>query len=597
MVILSCGAIGKMAPALLPCSRAWTRALTGAKKGSGLSMLRNLPIAVKFLLSLGLLASIALGIVTRAHLALSAGETRIAQLDQAMDRSTGASRAATSALGLARAIEAMAIDMPAERRRGFEAAAAGELARLKSHLLELDKITGAPPEREALRRAQAALAAYEPIYLNAVELGRKGNTDAGARPVFDAAIHITAIGDAMRIVEDGSRRISATALKETRETTSVTNLWLWIASLIGITLTSALALYVSIGLVGRPLARMTDAMNAIVAGDLQAAIPAIERGDEIGMLAKGLVHFKAAAERKLALEAEQLRLKAEAEAKRKAAMTELADSFEVSVKGIVDGVASSAEQLQTTARDMSAVAEEASERTTVVSISAQQASTSVQTVAAAAEELSASIGEITRQVAQSASTAQSAASEAQATSRDIHCLANAAQKIGDVVKLISEIAAQTNLLALNATIEAARAGESGRGFAVVASEVKSLANQTARATEEIALQVGGIQQATTGAVGAIAKIETTIREMSQIASAISTAVEQQGAATREIAASVQQAAAGTAEVSSTIGAVNATASQTGRSSANLLDAAGQLTREATRLREQVRRFLDGVRAA
>jgi len=560
-------------------------------------MLRNLPIAVKFLLSLGLLAAVALGIVTSAHLAITAGDARMTRLDQAMDRVSEVGRARAGPLAFARAVEFLPIEMAAPQRQAFEAAAIDELAKLKTVLTALDKALSVAQERDAVRRSMVALATYEPIYKNVVDLSRKGDFDAGAKLIFDGAAHINAISAAKRLIEDANHKFAEATMKEAQNASSTTKLWLWITGLSGIVLSAALALFVSIGLVGRPLATLTAAMSELVAGKLKIAIPATERGDEIGMLAKALVHFKAAAEQKTALEAEQVQVKADAEGKRKAAMTELANGFEASVKDIVDGVAHSAEQLQTTARDMSAVADEASERTTTVSNSAEQASASVQTVAAAAEELSASIGEITHQVAQSASTAQSAASEAQTTSRDIHTLANAAQKIGDVVKLISEIAAQTNLLALNATIEAARAGESGKGFAVVASEIKSLANQTARATDEIAQQVGGIQQATTGAVAAIGKIETTIPEMSEIASAISTAVEQQGAATREIAASVQQAAAGTAEVSSTIGAVNATAAQTGRSSANLLEAAGQLTREATGLRDQVRRFLDGVRAA
>ena len=560
-------------------------------------MLRNMPIPAKFLLALGLLAAVALAITTNAHRALSAGDARMTQLDHGIERVTELGRAGAGALEFARAVESLPIAMTATRRQAFEATASDELAKLRSRLTMFDRTLTEPQERDAARRAQAALAAYEPIYRNVVEASRSGDVDTGAKLIFDAAPRIAEISEAMRVLQDGSQRSAAATMAEAHDANLATKTWLWITSLMGITLSAALCLFVSIGLVGRPLAALTTAMTALVAGRLEVTIPAIERGDEIGMLAKGLVHFKRAAEQKLALEVEQVQLKAEAEAKRKAAITELANGFEASVKSIVEGVAQSAEQLQTTARDMSVVADEASARTTLLSNSAEQASASVHTVAAAAEELSASIGEITRQVAQSASTAQSAASDAQKTSRDIHTLAVAAQKIGAVVKLISEIAAQTNLLALNATIEAARAGEAGRGFAVVASEVKSLANQTARATEEIAQQVGGIQQATSGAVTAIGKIETTIREMSEIASAISIAVEQQGAATREIAMSVQQAATGTAEVSSTIGAVNATAAQTGRSSADLLAAVGTLSHDAAGLRDQVRHFLAGVRVA
>jgi methyl-accepting chemotaxis protein len=560
-------------------------------------VLRNASVATKFLACLATLTVVALGVVAGAHLAFNAAGERLTRVDAAADQTDGAGEAMVAGLNYARAVEFLPIEMTPSARSAFESDAARELQRLRNQLARLEKGTSGAAELAPLRKAGTALAAYVPVHRQIQDLSRKGELDAAGKLAFENARLINEMRDHLDGYRQSSHKQLEGALAESVDAAATTKFRLWTASLLGIAVALGAGLYVGIAQVGRPLTRLTGSMSAIIAGDLDAEIPASDRGDEVGAIAKALAHFRGAAIEKRALEADQARHKAEAEEQRQQTMNRLAQEFESSVQGIVNGVASAAEQLQSTARDMSGTVEEAAMRTTSVANSAEQASSSVQTVAAAAEELSVSISEITRQVAQSANTAQSAASEAQATSRDIQNLAEASQKIGDGVKLISEIAAQTNLLALNATIEAARAGEAGKGFAVVASEVKSLANQTARATDEIAQQVGGIQQATNGTVAAIRKIETTIREMSQIASAISTAVEEQGAATREIASSVQQAATGTAEVSTTIGAVNEATSRTGRSASEVLGAAEGLSREARRMREQVSIFLGGVRAA
>ena len=278
-------------------------------------------------------------------------------------------------------------------------------------------------------------------------------------------------------------------------------------------------------------------------------------------------------------------------------LNELADGCEANVKSIVEQVSAAAVETQATAKAMAATAEKTQRQSTAVAAASEEASTNVQTVASAAEELSSSVAEISRQVAQSTKITGQAVEEVNRTNASVQGLAEAAQKIGDVVKLINDIAGQTNLLALNATIEAARAGEAGKGFAVVASEVKSLANQTAKATEDIANQVKSIQEATRKAVDAMKGIGSTIGQVSEIATTIASAVEEQGAATQEIARNIQQASAGTHEVSTTIADVSQSAQETGRAASTVLDKSSTIAGQSSDLRRQVDSFLGKIRAA
>ena len=275
----------------------------------------------------------------------------------------------------------------------------------------------------------------------------------------------------------------------------------------------------------------------------------------------------------------------------------LADDFEANVVSVVEAVKSSATELQSSSESMASTAEETQSQATAVASASEQATSNVQTVASAAEEMAKSIEEIGRQVEQSSNIAARAVEEANNTNTTVESLAEAAQKIGEVVELISDIASQTNLLALNATIEAARAGDAGKGFAVVASEVKSLANQTAKATEDIAAQIKGMQEATGGTVESIKGISATIGEISEIASAIASAVEEQSAATKEISRNVQEAATGTQEVTSNITSVNEAAQESGKSAAEVLSASGELAKQGEVLGEEVNKFLEAVRAA
>jgi len=279
------------------------------------------------------------------------------------------------------------------------------------------------------------------------------------------------------------------------------------------------------------------------------------------------------------------------------ALERLASSFDSTVGVIAEAVSSASTELEAAAGTLTRAAEAAQQTSTTVAAASEQASANVQSVASASEELAASVGEIARQVAESSKIANDAVKQARHTDGRINQLSQAAGRIGDVVKLITSVAEQTNLLALNATIEAARAGDAGRGFAVVAQEVKALAAQTAKATDEIGTQIAGMQGATADSVAAIKEIGSTIERIAEIASTIAAAVEEQGAATREISRNVQQAAQGTTEVASNIAKVSAGAHETGVASAQVFSSAQTLSGDGDRLKLEVEKFLETVRAA
>jgi methyl-accepting chemotaxis protein len=384
----------------------------------------------------------------------------------------------------------------------------------------------------------------------------------------------------------------------TRSATEIGNAEVTGLSVSGVATVIGLLLALLIGRgISRPVKAMAGAMGTLAAGDLTVDVPARERQDEIGEMAGSMQVFKESMVEAQRLRAEQEEQKARAEQERRQAMLDLADKFEAGVGGVVNAVASAATELQSTAETMAATSEETTRQSTAVASASAQATANVQTVASATEELSASISEIGQQVGESAQIASGAVGEANATNTQVRHLAEAAQKIGEVVRLISDIAGQTNLLALNATIEAARAGEAGKGFAVVASEVKALANQTARATEDIATQVKAIQDATQSSAQAIGAITRTIGKVSEIATTIASAVEEQGAATQEIARNVQQAAQGTQEVSGTIESVSGAAQQTGAAATQVLASAQELSKNGEALKSQLAAFLQEVRAA
>ncbi len=474
-----------------------------------------------------------------------------------------------------------------------------DLARVDAELLKAEAATTRleesvenPSRREVLHEIvpqleayQAAAAAIGQVILERNQIRDETISVLGEEiGTMAAEIKASAVEDEVRIGEETQAEISS------GETLTI------IANGIAIVIAIGMAWLIGRGL-SKPIQSMTDAMQRLAEGNHELEIPARDRGDEIGQMAAAVQVFKENAIEMKRLEAEQVENEKRATEEKTRAMNELADGFESSVKGVVDMVSSAATEMQATAQSMSATAEQTSQQSTAAAAASDQATNNVQTVASAAEELSASISEISGQVQHSSQIASGAAEQAQKTTDQVSGLVEAANRIGEVVKLISDIAEQTNLLALNATIEAARAGEAGKGFAVVASEVKSLATQTAKATEEISSQIGGIQSATTESAKAITEIATTIGEINQIASGVAAAVEEQGAATQEISRNVQEAASGTQEVNSNIAGVTQAATQTGTSANEVLQAAGELSQQSEVLRTEVDSFIQKVRAA
>jgi len=359
----------------------------------------------------------------------------------------------------------------------------------------------------------------------------------------------------------------------------------------------AIALFIGLLAMSRPIARLKLAMEGLARNDLKTEVPEKDRRDEIGEMARTVEVFKTNAIEVERLKAAQMETEQQAAEQRRRDMFNLADGFERAVGEIIDTVGSASTELEASSSTLAATAQRAQELTSVVALASGEATGNVQSVATATEELSSSVNEISRQVQESARMASEAVNQARTTTERVSELSVAATRIGDVVELINTIAGQTNLLALNATIEAARAGEAGRGFAVVASEVKTLAEQTAKATGEISQQISGIQSATQDSVTAIRDISATIERLSEVSSTIAAAVEEQGAATQEISRNVQQAAHGTQQVSANITDVQRGAAETGSASTQVLSTAKTLATDSTRLKDEVGKFLRTVRAA
>ncbi|ACB27636.1 methyl-accepting chemotaxis sensory transducer [Methylobacterium radiotolerans JCM 2831] len=456
------------------------------------------------------------------------------------------------------------------------------------------------PDRKATNQTlQGILKDFYAALDKSNALGLKNNNDAAAKVLLtEASSARTKMRD---FVQRRVERLNA-ELRQARDdaeqsvTTAKTVLiGASVAGLIGAIALSALIVIFGIT---RPLGSLVGVLQRMARGEVDAEIREAARGDEIGAVGKAVEGIKAMVARKAAEEAEVKRRADEAAAaERKRTMIELADGFERAVGGIVGMVSSSATELQATAQQMTATAQETAAQSTSVAAAAEEASTNVNTVAAAAEELGSSVQEIGRQVTGSAQLAQAAVGEADQSMHLIQALSQTSSRIGDMVGMISGIAAQTNLLALNATIEAARAGAAGRGFAVVATEVKALADQTAKTTEEISRQIGEVQGVTAQAVTAIGGITGRIREIDGVATSIAAAVEQQGAATQEIVRNVAQASAGTNEVTGNIAGVAQASEETGAAASQVLSAASELSRQSEHLGAEVSRFLATVRAA
>jgi methyl-accepting chemotaxis protein len=345
-----------------------------------------------------------------------------------------------------------------------------------------------------------------------------------------------------------------------------------------------------------PLHAITDAMRKVASGDLSAEAPYSDRTDEIGALAGALATFKQNAVEKTRIEGEQRDRHSQATHRQRAIESSIV-AFESQIGEAITALLDASSQMRRTSDEMSVISQRTNTQVTTAAQASEEASSNVQTVAAASEELSTSISDISRQVTHAADIAGRAVDETKETDGTVRGLAESAERIGEVVKLINAIAGQTNLLALNATIEAARAGELGKGFAVVASEVKSLANQTAKATEEISAQIAAVQKVSKDAMDAIKGIGTTIGEVSAVATSIASAVEEQGAATQEITRNTQGAARRTKDASDSIAGVTAGANETGAAAHNVKSAAEALGMRTEQLRGQVDDFLAKIRAA
>ncbi|WP_207462210.1 methyl-accepting chemotaxis protein [Azospirillum sp. SYSU D00513] len=563
-----------------------------------IAWLTNLSLVKKIALPIALLL-IALGaVVWTAH----SGLNQLTQSEEAMADQTARrlelSLAIQAALNNAAVSEKNAIlDNDAKDIRAYIDSYEKSIAEAKAHAETLIAMADTSERRSINQGIKDLVTAYDAVTRNVLVRAQQ-NDDSGAYELSSSE------GRAIRrkIVETMEARVLANkrdmnaAQHAMTELASSMKTMLLEVSGIGTVVALGLLVWMMTQLVVRPLTGMTQAMERLARGDLDTLVNGADRKDEVGVLARALQVFRDGALAQRRLEDEQA-VEQRAKAARAEKVDTLIKAFESTAMGALRTVAAAASELDATAQSMATIAQQTNSQAGAAASAADLTSANVQTVATAAEEMAASIQEIGLQVTRSTTIAGQAVEQAAQTNSTVSGLANAAQKIGDVVSLIQDIASKTNLLALNATIEAARAGEAGKGFAVVASEVKTLASQTAKATEEIAAQIGSIQDSTGSAVRAIQSIGSTINSINDISTSIAAAIEEQGAATGEISRNVQQAAQGTQEVSGNVTQVRQAAEETGAAAGQVLGAAGELSREAETLRRDVEQFLLAIKAA
>ncbi|MBK1664629.1 methyl-accepting chemotaxis protein [Rhodospirillum rubrum] len=457
-----------------------------------------------------------------------------------------------------------------------------------------EKQMSSPEEREAYGVFTDNFAGFSASLTRIAQLSQAGRIDEARALTWGESkpFYLALVKSTDRLTEL-SQKQAAVASAHIDHTNKVARIGI-IAALIAVLIIAAVAGALLRRTIAAPLLALRATMERLARDDTAVEVPGHERKDEVGAMARAVLVFKDGM-----IESEKLRARENAERigkeERANTLAVLTHDFDTQASSVINDVAEAAGAMQVTASQLTQAADSTAEQSTAVAAAAQEASTNVQTVAAAAEELTSSIGEISRQIAQASQVSQKAVDQAAHTTGIVGGLEQAARRIGEVVAMINDIASQTNLLALNATIEAARAGDAGKGFAVVAGEVKSLANQTARATDDITQQIGSVQTATGAAVEAINDIATTIGEINEISANIAAAMEQQGAATQEIARNVEQAATGTDQVTRNIHGVNRTVDETGHSAQEVLNAATRLRDESAAMQTLVTTFLDKVR--
>jgi methyl-accepting chemotaxis protein len=576
-------------------------ATTASFGGPNMSWLNNFKIVFKVSLIVVLMAMVTVGtVVFAAHkmrLADDANTDIVGRVDKSTTLAARAGRRVENYLSSAFQLAAETTDagnvkylaQTADSRKAYETIMAAVLKDL--------------PEKAAIIQStnanfQKAFTACDPgIRYAATTNTPDDNLKAATRLKAECVPPIeSAIQAQTKLVDDLIANSAKISDDLTEEANSAIRM-VWISAVAGLLLGLAAAMWIGIKGLSGPIAELKTVMEAFARNDLKADVPGVERRDELGDMARTVEVFKKNGLEVDRMKADQQATELRTAQQRKVDMTKMANDFESAVGEIIETVSSASTELEASAGTLTKSAERAQRITTTVAAASEEASTNVQSVASATEEMASSVNEISRQVQESSRMANEAVDQARKTNDRVGELSKAAARIGDVVELINTIAGQTNLLALNATIEAARAGEAGRGFAVVASEVKALAEQTAKATGEIGQQITGIQAATQESVNAIREISGTIERLSEISSTIAAAVEEQGAATQEISRNVQQAAQGTQQVSSNITDVQRGASETGSASSQVLSAAQSLSRDSNRLKLEVGKFLNTVRAA